>query len=170
MNQPEPCLRGRTENLPAMQLAVLNALELTLENVDHWCFGLTQEDFHAKPHGLPSVAFHIRHITRSIDRLLTYTEDNRLTEDQLAALETESEPTASIQTILNEFHEGLDRASLRIRELAVIDLELPRAVGRKKLPTTVGGLLVHIAEHTQRHTGQIVTTAKLLLAQRKKLA
>ena len=170
MNQPEPWLRGRTEDLPAIHLAVLNALELTLENVDHCCFGLTQEDFHACPHGLPSVAFHIRHIARSIDRLLTYTEDNRLTESQLADLETESEPTASIQTILNELHEGLDRASMRIRELAGIDLELPRSVGRKKLPTTVGGLLVHIAEHTQRHTGQIVTTAKLLFAQRKKLA
>jgi len=168
MNQPEPWLRGCTENLPAVHLAVLNALELTLENVDHWCFGLTQEDFHARPHGLPSVAFHIRHIARSIDRLLTYAEDNRLTEGQFAALETESEPTASIQTILDEFHGSFDRASLRIRELVGIDLELPRSVGRKNLPTTVGGLLVHIAEHSQRHTGQIVTTAKLLLAHRKK--
>ena len=169
MNQPEPWLRGRSENLPVVHLAVLNALELTLENVDHWCFGLTQEDFHAQPHGLPSVAFHIRHIARSIDRLLTYAEDNPLTDAQLFALRSESEPTASIRAILDEFHGSLDRASLRIRELAGIDLELPRSVGRKNLPTTVGGLLVHIAEHTQRHTGQIVTTAKLLLTQRKEL-
>jgi uncharacterized damage-inducible protein DinB len=42
------------------------------------------------------------------------------------------------------------------------DLEQPRGVGKKQLPTSVGGLLVHLADHTQRHTGQIVTTAKLL--------
>ena len=166
-SNPEPWLRGRKENLSAVHFAVLNALELTSENIDHWCFGLTQEDFHAQPHGLPSVAFHIRHIARSIDRLLTYAEDNQLTETQLAALKSESEPTASIRTILDEFHKSLDHAAERIRNLAGTDLELPRAVGRRQLPTTVGGLLVHIADHTQRHTGQIITTAKLLLALRQ---
>jgi len=34
------------------------------------------------------------------------------------------------------------------------------------LPTTVGGLLVHVADHTQRHVGQAVTTAKIVVAQR----
>jgi uncharacterized damage-inducible protein DinB len=162
--QHEPWLRGRAEALPAVHLAVLNALELTLENVDHWCFGLTQEDFHAEPYGLPPVAFHIRHIARSIDRLLTYAEGNPLADAQLAALRTESEPTASIRMVLDEFHVSLNRATARIRDLALVDLELPRAVGRHRLPTTMGGLLVHIADHTQRHTGQVITTAKLLLA------
>ena len=169
-NQPEPWLRGQTENLPSVHLAVLNALALTLENVDHWCFGLTQENFHAQPHGLPSVAFHIRHITCSIDRLLTYAEGFQLTDAQLSALKSESDPTDSIRTVLDEFHEGLAHGSLRIRWLAGIDLELPRAVGRRELPTTVGGLLVHIADHTQRHTGQVITTSKLLLAIKRKLA
>jgi uncharacterized damage-inducible protein DinB len=164
MSQPEPWLRGRKEDLPAVHLAVLNALELTSENVDHWSFGLTQDDFHAQPHGLPSIAFHIRHIARSIDRLLTYAEDNELSEAQLTALKTESEPTAPIRTILDEFHASLDRACLRVRELAPINVETPRSDGRQHLPTTVGGLLVHIADHTQRHTGQIITTAKLLHA------
>jgi uncharacterized damage-inducible protein DinB len=36
-----------------------------------------------------------------------------------------------------------------------------RTVGRKRLPTTVIGLLTHIAEHTQRHVGQAIVTAKL---------
>ncbi len=164
---PEPWLRGRREDLPAVHLAVLNAIELTSENVDHWCFGLTQEDFHAQPHGLPSVAFHIRHIARSIDRLLTYAEDNQLTDAQLAALKTESESSASVRSILDEFHKSLDHAAARIRNLAATDIELPRTVGRQKLPSTVGGLLVHIADHAQRHTGQIITTAKLLLALRQ---
>lgn len=166
-NDPEPWLRGRKEELPVVHLAVLNALELACENVDHWCFGLTQDDFHAQPHGLPSVAFHIRHIARSIDRLLTYAEGNYLTDSQLAALKTESEPGSSIRAILDEFHNSLDHAAARVRNLTGTDLELPRAVGRQKLPATVGGLLVHVADHTQRHTGQIITTAKLILALRK---
>ncbi|MEP6714465.1 MAG: DinB family protein, partial [Terriglobia bacterium] len=36
-----------------------------------------------------------------------------------------------------------------------------RRVGRQQLPTTVIGLLVHIAEHTQRHVGQAISAAKL---------
>jgi len=30
----------------------------------------------------------------------------------------------------------------------------------------VGGLLVHVAEHTQRHVGQAITTAKIVVAKR----
>lgn len=42
--------------------------------------------------------------------------------------------------------------------------EEARGVGRAGLPTTVVGLLIHAAEHTQRHVGQAVTTAKVLRA------
>jgi hypothetical protein len=38
----------------------------------------------------------------------------------------------------------------------------PRYIGKKRLPSTVLGLLVHVAEHTQRHLGQAITTAKLV--------
>jgi uncharacterized damage-inducible protein DinB len=41
-----------------------------------------------------------------------------------------------------------------------------RHVGKKQLPTSVGGLLVHVADHTQRHVGQAITTAKIVVAQR----
>ncbi len=40
------------------------------------------------------------------------------------------------------------------------DLESARAVGRKGLPTTLGGLLVHVADHTQRHVGQAISACK----------
>ena len=164
---PEPWLRGRFEDLPAIHLAVLHALELTTENIDHWCMGLTTDDFHSQPFGLPSLSFHLRHISRSLDRLLTYAEGNQLTASQLSALKGESSPDGSVKSILDEFHASLENARARIRGFASTSLELPRSVGRRQLPTTVGGLLVHIADHTQRHTGQIVTTAKLLAALRK---
>ncbi|MEO6590514.1 MAG: DinB family protein, partial [Pyrinomonadaceae bacterium] len=37
-----------------------------------------------------------------------------------------------------------------------------RFVGREKLSTNVFGLLFHTAEHTARHVGQFVTTAKIV--------
>lgn len=40
----------------------------------------------------------------------------------------------------------------------------PRSVGRAQLPSTLLGLLVHAAEHTQRHVGQLLVTARILLA------
>jgi uncharacterized damage-inducible protein DinB len=60
----------------------------------------------------------------------------------------------------------LAQSAARVRALALTDLDQPRAVGKKALPTTVGGLLVHVADHTQRHVGQAVTTAKIVVAQR----
>jgi uncharacterized damage-inducible protein DinB len=45
-------------------------------------------------------------------------------------------------------------------------LNIPRGVGRKQLPTSIGGALIHVADHTQRHVGQVVTTAKVLKARR----
>ena len=71
----------------------------------------------------------------------------------------------SAEELLAEFHEGLERSAARVRAFASADLEQPRGVGKKQLPTSVGGLLVHLADHTQRHTGQIVTTAKVLKAE-----
>ena len=49
-----------------------------------------------------------------------------------------------------------------MRALEVAALEQSRAVGKRGLPTTVAGLLVHIADHTQRHVGQAITTGKIL--------
>jgi len=61
---------------------------------------------------------------------------------------------------------ALERAAMRIRQIDVNRLEEPRPVGARLLPTTVGGLLVHVADHTQRHVGQAITTAKIVLAKR----
>jgi hypothetical protein len=45
-----------------------------------------------------------------------------------------------------------------------------RAVGRAQLPSNVLGLLFHAAEHTQRHTGQVITTSKIIRGQARELA
>ena len=162
---PEPWLRGTLTDIDPIRRAVLHALELTREDIDRWCAPLTDAELEARPHNLPSVAFQLRHITRSLDRLLTYAEGNPLTPSQLEALNSEHDPT-SRESLFAEFTAGLDSASQRIRSIAPASLAEPRTVGRAALPTTAGGLLVHCADHTQRHTGQAVTAAKVMLDMR----
>lgn len=160
----EPWLRGTLTEVPAEQRAILHALELAREDVAHWCGPLTEEELHARPHGLASVAFHLRHIAGSLDRLLTYAEGNSLNSAQLKRLAAEMLPEGGKEEILKEFERGLRFASERIRAIDVTIWPESRAVGRKKLPTTVAGLLIHCADHTQRHVGQAITSAKVLLA------
>jgi uncharacterized damage-inducible protein DinB len=163
---PEPWLRGTHTELPAVLRAVLHAFDLSREDVLTWCSGLSETDLNAPPAGLTPISFHLRHIPRSLDRLLTYAEGRQLSVEQISALKRESDPGATREELLAEFEEGLESAANRVRAFAGADLEEFRGVGKKQLPTSVGGLLVHLADHTQRHTGQIVVTAKVLKAGR----
>jgi uncharacterized damage-inducible protein DinB len=162
---PEPWLRGTLTGIPAVPRAVLHALELANEDIARWCFKLSDGQLNARPGGIAPVAFHVRHIVRSVDRLLTYAEGRPLTGDQTASLKTELQSGATHSDLFSEFNEGLNKAAARIRALASTDLEMTRKVGKHELPTTVGGLLVHVADHTQRHVGQAITTAKIVVAQ-----
>jgi uncharacterized damage-inducible protein DinB len=163
---PEPWLRGTLRDIPAVPRAVLHALELAKDDLARWCGPLNDAELNARPAALPSVAFHLRHIARSLDRLLTYAEGNQLTADQLAKRKSEVDPPAQREELFEELNSALQRSAQRIRAFDVTRLDQPREVGQKKLPTTLGGLLVHLADHTQRHVGQAITTAKIVLAQR----
>ena len=161
---PEPWLRGTLRDVAAVPRSVLHALELAQEDLDKWCRPLTSEQLTASPCGLSPVAFHLRHIARSMDRLLTYAEGGRLQEAQVVALRSELAPGSLHDTLFAELDAAFARSGERVRGLASGDLEAARVVGEKLLPTTLGGLLVHLAEHTQRHVGQAITTAKLVAA------
>jgi DinB family protein len=161
---PEPWLRGTLQDIPAVQRAVMHALELAGEDLQRWCGGLSDEQINVRPAGLPPVAFHLRHIAGSLDRLLTYAEGRDLSEQQLAALKTEVDPGATRGALFSELNSALAKSVIRVRAFDVSIFEQIRSVGRKRLPTTVAGLLVHVADHTQRHVGQAVTTAKIALA------
>jgi uncharacterized damage-inducible protein DinB len=115
---------------------------------------------------MAGVAFHVRHIARSVDRLLTYAEGGSLTEEQTVKLKTEGAECIAIDKELADLRSALENAARRVRALIGEDLEAARVVGRELLPTSLGGLLVHVAEHTQRHVGQAITTAKLVRAAR----
>jgi uncharacterized damage-inducible protein DinB len=165
--QVEPWLRDTHTEHDAIARAVLHALDLAGEDLTKWCASLTDEELNARPYNLPPVAFHLRHIARSLDRLLSYAEGTQLDATQKAALRTELEPGATHTDLFAELHAALRTSATRATAFSPDQYNSPRGVGRAALPTTVGGLLVHCADHTQRHTGQAITTAKLILAQRE---
>ncbi len=162
----EPWLSGTHTDVPAAGRAVLHALELAHDDIRKWTDGLSDAEVHAQPLGLSAVAFHIKHIACSVDRILTYAEGSQLTGDQLAVMKTEQTGAETLTQLLDELAASFCNADQRIRALASADLNTPRTVGRKQLPTSLGGALIHVADHTQRHTGQVVTTAKMLTAMR----
>ncbi len=162
----EPWLQGTLTEFPVVQRALLHSLQMAQEDTAKWCGSLDDREIHARPVSLPSVAFQLRHIARSLDRFCTYAEGNPLTQGQLAALASEMESSGARDAIFSELEASLDNTRRRLDVIVRQPLETPIAIGRKRLPTTLGGLLVHAAEHTQRHVGQAITTAKVLLAQR----
>src|SRR5579862_1597945 len=99
---PEPWLRGTLVEMAAVPRAAIHALQLGREDLEIWCGALSDEELNARPAGIPSVAFHVRHIARSLDRLLTYAEGNSLDERQLAALQSELDPGATRKEIFGE--------------------------------------------------------------------
>jgi len=107
-------------------------------------------------------AFHFRHIARSMDRLLTYADAKSLSTEQIAVMKAELEPGARQGALFSELHAALKSAGERVRAFSIADFELPRMIGRQQIPTTLGGILVHVADHTQRHVGQAITTAKIV--------
>lgn len=118
-----------------------------------------------RPGGAASIAFHLLHLAGSADRLLTYAAGQPLSEAQRAALAIEKDPASPGETgpqFLARAVTTIDRALDVLKQTSREDLNTPRAVGRQMLPSNVRGLLFHVAEHTQRHTGQVVTTAKIL--------
>jgi uncharacterized damage-inducible protein DinB len=141
-------------------------MHLAHEDIRRWCGPLTEEELSGRPHGLPPVAFHIRHIVGSLDRLLTYAEGKTLDIEQKRWLIAEIDSPTNRDELLAIFEHGLAAAEARVRAIHMERWPEPREVGRKQLPTTVAGLLIHCAEHTQRHVGQAITTAKVLLGLR----
>ncbi len=159
----EPWLRGTMGEVDAVRRQVLHALELAAEDAERWCSGLSDREVEARPFGLPSVGFQLRHMGRSLDRLLTYAEGGQLCDGQMGELRSEMSAGGGREAAMTEFRAAVARSMERLRAMAPGSFEEVRGVGRARLPSTVGGLLVHCAEHTQRHVGQMVTTAKVVM-------
>jgi len=154
-------MRGPIEGVSTLVAPILYSFQQAREDLARYTEGLTDVQLWATPHGFGSVGFHLCHIAGSTDRLMTYLEGSQLSEAQLDFMKHEHEPGASLGALLDSMNAAFERAEIVVRALDVAQLEDLREIGRKKLPTTVIGLLTHIAEHTQRHVGQAISAAKL---------
>lgn len=163
---PEPWLRGTHAELDPVARQFVHSMEQAEEDLQRWCGGLTDEEMNARPLQLAPVAFHVRHIARSLDRLLSYAEGRQLDARQMDTLRTELNADGTTAGVIGELTGALQDAKRRVRALSPAEYSQQRGVGRKMLPTTVGSLVVHCAEHTQRHVGQAITTSKVVLASR----
>jgi len=158
---PEAWMRGAIPGVHPLLAPLLFSFQQAREDLSDYTDGLTAEQLWATPHGFGSVGFHLRHIAGSVDRLITYLQGEALSAEQLAVLQAEHEAAgAGRDELLALVNRAFQQAEALVRALDPAALPEPRTVGRKHLPTTVIGLLVHIAEHTQRHVGQVVSAAK----------
>jgi len=159
--QPEPWLRGPIADVNPLVAPILYTLQQAREDLAAHTEGLTVEQIWATPHGFGSVGFHLRHIAGSTDRLFTYLQARQLTEEQMAALSREKIAEGDRAELLAAIDRVFAQAERVVRALEPARLSEPREVGRKRLPTTVIGLLTHTGEHIQRHVGQAISAAKL---------
>jgi hypothetical protein len=167
MSEPEVWLRGALPDVaPLLQPVAHSLLQCRLE-VRATVPTLTVTAVWATPAGAASAGYHVRHAIGSLDRLLTYARGEQLSSVQQRALVAEKhadERDDIREVLIAEFNEAVEHALAQVRGTDPATLLEPREVGRARLPSTVIGLLFHAAEHTQRHVGQLVTTAKLLVA------
>lgn len=166
---PEVWLRGPVPDVPALLQPVAHGLLQCGEELHALVTALTPAQIWARPGEVAPVGFHVRHAAGSLDRLFTYARGEQLSQQQRAALRAEEEPDVSEGAgarLLAEFDATLARALAQLRSTDARTLLDVRGVGRAQLPSTVLGLLFHAAEHTQRHAGQAVTTARIVRGQR----
>ena len=158
--------RGPIDGVPAPLQPVAHILFQVRESVLELVADLSEAEWNARPAGVASAAFHIRHITGVIDRLFTYARGESLDEQQFTALRAEGAPLAitDVTAVLGALGERIDAAIAELRRIDVSTLGDFRAVGRAKLPSTVIGCLVHGAEHAMRHVGQLSVTTRVVRA------
>src|SRR5579863_4328036 len=126
----EPWLQGTLTKLPPLQRAVLHLLQMAQEDTAKWCGTLNDREIHERPFGLPSVAFQLRHIARSLDRFCTYAEGTSLSHEQLIALANEMENNGTRDSIFSELEANLDTTRQRLEVIVRLPLDTPIAIGR----------------------------------------
>jgi uncharacterized damage-inducible protein DinB len=164
--EPEPWLRGPIEGVHPLVAPLFFSFAQVREDLAKHTEGLTPDEVWQPAGPNPSLGFQLRHIAGSVDRLATYLVSGDLSKEQLDALRAEAIPGEPLSNLLEAVDLALSRVEGQLKTLDPGSLYEPRYVGRKRLPTSVIGLLVHIAEHTQRHLGQAIQAAKWVANER----
>ncbi|HZX57425.1 MAG TPA: DinB family protein [Mucilaginibacter sp.] len=161
----EVWLRGPVEGIPALLQPVAHTLLQAREEVNALMTGFPEVFLWVKPAGMAAPAFHLQHFTGILDRLFTYARGEMLSEAQLAYLSAEGRETtqeSEAAILIQRFNLQVDKALEQLKNTKEDTLTDIRGVGRAQIPSTVIGLLTHAAEHTMRHTGQLLVTVRVL--------
>lgn len=158
--------RGPVDGIPALLQPVAHILLQVRESVGELTENLSEAGWNARPGNVASAAFHVRHIAGVIDRLFTYARGESLSPEQFAAIREEGDHlrAADAAQVLNALSSRIDAAVAELRTIDVSTLGDFRGVGRARLPSTVIGCLVHGAEHSMRHVGQLSVTTRIVRA------
>jgi uncharacterized damage-inducible protein DinB len=163
--QPEAWMRGPIDGIDPMLMPVAHALVQAREELEQLVAQVPAEHVWLRRGGAASIGFHVRHFGAALDRLFTYARGERLSDAQKAAFRVEGEPgdpPASLSELVNDATAHIDRALEQLQRTTPDQLLEFRGVGRAQLPSNVLGMLFHAAEHSTRHAGQLITTAKIL--------
>jgi hypothetical protein len=161
-------LRGRVDGYDPLLMPAVHALLQVREDFERLAGEVPQEHVWLRPGGAASIGFHIRHTGGALDRLCSYARGASLSAEQLDALKQEGtpgEPPESIASLVERASATIERALAQLQSTSRDDLLIERRVGRAGLPSNVIGLLFHAAEHSTRHAGQAITTARVLRVQ-----
>jgi uncharacterized damage-inducible protein DinB len=164
---PEVWLRGPVAGIPPPLQPVAHALLQAREEVEAIMADFPAEKLWNRPAGVASPAFHLQHLSGVLSRLFTYARGEGLSPAQRDALKAEDAPPRldlTVNQLVDAFRRQVDQTIDALRATEERTLADTRAVGRAKLPSTVLGLMVHAAEHTQRHVGQLLVTVRILKA------
>ena len=161
----EPWLRGPVPGVPPLLQPAAHALLMSREDIDRAVDGLTPEQVWMSPGGAATIGYHVAHLSGATDRLFSYARGEPLTPAQRDTYRAEaklSDTRPPFEELLTKWHETIDTALAQLRGTKEESLLDVREVGRDRVPSNVLGLLFHAAEHASRHTGQVVTTTKLI--------
>lgn len=163
---PEVWLRGPLEGVPPLLQPAAHALLQAQEEIHRLMEGFPEALLWEQPAGVASPAFHLQHMAGVLDRLFTYANGQQLSPQQLDYLAAEGKQAAgiSLAQLLTQFDKAIEQAITRIKNTDPAILTDTRGVGRKQVPSTVLGLIFHSAEHTMRHTGQLLVTVQVIRA------
>jgi len=167
MPPPEVWQRGPVAGYEPLLMPVVHALMQVREDLESLVPLIPSKNVWLRPGGAASIGYHVRHAGGALDRLFTYARGELLTDAQRAALREEGapgDPPASLDSVLSDVGQIIDRALKQLADTPKESLLDERKLGRAGLPTTVLGLLFHAAEHSTRHVGQAITTAKIVSA------
>lgn len=158
---PEPWLRGILPNLHPVVAHLFRASEQIREDAGKALASLTPEQIWARPFGMTSAGFHAKHLAGSTQRLCTYLEGHRLDSGALEEMSGESMGSESASKLHARIQQAFSRYVEVVLALPPDQFDSVREVGRRRIEVTAISLAIHIAEHGQRHTGQLISAGRL---------